>query len=116
MQQSGIDHAVDRGSGSDAQRHGGDRNERESGRSQQHANRIAQVEEHILNEGKALLGVMAFTDRFCCTELDCSLTPRFGRRHPGAKILLCLEREMFRDLFLQALVDSSALWQDSTGV
>ena len=115
MQQRGVDHAVDRGGGSDAQRHGGDGNERESRRSQKHANRIAQVEEQILDEGKALLGVMVFADRFWRTELECGLPARFGRRHAGAQILLCLKREMFGDLFLQALVGSSAWWRNSTG-
>ncbi len=43
VQQRGVDHAIDRGGGSDAQRHCGDRYERESRRSQKHANRIAQV-------------------------------------------------------------------------
>ena len=44
--------------------------------------------------------------RIACgrAELERGLPPRLGRRHAGAQILLCLEREMFGDLFLQALV------------
>ena len=104
VQQRGVDHAIDRGGGSDAQRHGGDRNERESRRSQKHANRVPQVEEQILDEGKALLGVVVFPYRFGRAKLECGLPPRLGGRHTGAQILLRLEREMFGDLFLQALV------------
>ena len=104
VQQRGVDHAIDRGGGSDAQRHGGDRNERESRRSQKHANRVPQVEEQILDEGQALLGVMVFPYRFGRAELECGLAPRLGGRHTGAHVLLRLERKMFGDLFLQALV------------
>src|SRR6202034_2857968 len=76
VQQRGVDHAIDRGGGSDAQRHGGDRNERESRRSQKHANRVAQVEEEILEEGEAMLGVVAFPDRLRRAELERGLPPR----------------------------------------
>ena len=88
----------------------------ESRRSQKHANRVPQVEEQILDEGEALLGVMVFPDRFGRAELECGLPPRLGGRHTGAQILLGLEREMFGDLFLQALVGTAARWRNSTGV
>src|ERR1700733_4859833 len=78
MQQRGVDHAIDRGGGSDAQRHYGDRNERESRRSQKHANRVPQIEEQILEEGEALRVVVAFADRFRRSELECGLPPRLG--------------------------------------
>ena len=91
MEQSCVDDAVDGGGGSDAQRHCGDRNQRESRRSQKHANCVAQVEEHVLEEGEGLLGMMVLADRFRRTQLDGGLAPRFGRRHTGAQILLGLE-------------------------
>jgi len=47
---------------------------------------------------------VVFADRFRRTQLDCGLAPRFGGRHASAQILFCLERKMFGDLFLQALV------------
>jgi hypothetical protein len=78
VQQRGVNHAIDRGSGSDAQRHCGDRNERESRRSQKHANRVPQVEEQILDEGNAVLGVVLFADRFGRSELERGLPPRLG--------------------------------------
>jgi hypothetical protein len=78
VQQRSIDHAIDRGGGSDAQCDCGDRNERESRRSQKHANRVSQVEEQILDEGQALLGVMMFPYRFGRAKLECGLAPRLG--------------------------------------
>ena len=107
VQQRGVDDAIDRGGGSDAQRHCGDRNERESRRSQQHANRVPQVEEQILDQGKSLLVVVVFPDRLGRAELECGLPPRLGGRHAGAQILLGLQREMFGDLFPQTLVGTA---------
>ena len=63
MQQGCVDDAVDGGGGSDAERDCGDRNERKSGRPPKHANRVPQVEEQILDQGKTLLGVVVFPDR-----------------------------------------------------
>ena len=45
-----------------------------------------------------------FPDRLSRAELERGLPPRLGGRHAGAQVLLCLERKMFGDLFLQALV------------
>ena len=116
MQQRGVDHAIDCGGGSDAQRHGGDRNERKSRRSEKHPNRIAQVEEQILNEGQAVLGVVLFADRLGRAKLECGLTPGLRGGHARSQILLDLEREMLGDLILQALAGTPPCAQDSTGV
>lgn len=53
VQQRGVDHAVDRGNGADAERHGGNHRERESRRSQQRANGVAQVV-HVRSSALAL--------------------------------------------------------------
>ncbi len=55
MQQRGVDDAIDRRGGTDAERHGGDGNERESRRLQQHAKRVPQVEEQMLSHDWPLL-------------------------------------------------------------
>ena len=107
MQQRGVDHAIDRRSSSDAQRDCGDRNERESRRSQKHAHRVSQVEEQILDEGKTLLVVMAVSYRLGCAKLECGLPPRLRVRHARAQILFGLERKMSGDLFLEALVGTA---------
>jgi hypothetical protein len=104
MQQGCVDDAVDGGGGSDAQCHCGDRNQREPGRSPKHANRIPEVEEQILDEGNALLGVVAFPYRLRRAELERGLPPSLGGRHAGTQILLSLQGKMLGHLFLQALV------------
>ena len=69
-----------------------------------HPNRVAQVEEQVLDEGNALLGVMVFPDYLSRAELQHCLPPRLGRRHASAQVLFCLEREMFGELFPQAFL------------
>src|ERR1700757_184174 len=76
MQQGCVDDAVDGGGGSDAEGHGGDRNERESRRSEKHANRVSQVEEQILDEGKTLLVVMTLPYRLGRAKLEYGLPQR----------------------------------------
>jgi hypothetical protein len=51
-----------------------------------------------------LLKVVVFPYRFGCAKLEPGLSPRLGRGHARAQILLCLERKMFGNLFLQPLV------------
>jgi hypothetical protein len=58
----------------------------------------------ILNEWKTLLTVVIFPYRFGCAELEPGLSARLGRGHARAQILFDLEREMFGDLILEALV------------
>jgi len=48
--------------------------------------------------------VVVFPYRLGRAKLECGLAPRLSGRHSGAQIRLSLEREMFGDLFLQALV------------
>ncbi len=52
MQQRCVDDAVDGGGGSDAEGHGGDGNQRKSGRPVQHSKRVAEIDEKILSKGK----------------------------------------------------------------
>ena len=48
--------------------------------------------------------MVLLADRFRRSQLDCGLAPCFGGRHASAQILFGLQRKMFSDLFLQALV------------
>jgi hypothetical protein len=58
----------------------------------------------ILNEWKTLLSVVLIPYRFGGAKLDPGLSPRLGEGHARVQILFDLEREMFGDLFAQALV------------
>jgi hypothetical protein len=51
-----------------------------------------------------LLGVVVLADRGGPTQIDCGLASRFDGRHAGAHVLFGLERKMFGELFLHALV------------
>src|SRR5215472_17155572 len=103
-QQRGVDYAIDRGGGPDAQRHRGNRDERKSRRSQKHANRVTQIEEQILEKREALFGVIAFADCLRRAEFERGMATRFGSGHAGADIVRGLLSEMFGELFLQAPV------------
>ena len=107
VQQGGIDHAIDRGGSANAQRDCSDRNERKSWRPSQHPNRVLQIEEQILEEGQALLSVVVLAYRLGRAKLECGLPTRLDGGHTGAQVMLGLERKMFGDLFLQALVRRS---------
>ena len=108
MQQCRVDHAVDRGGGSNAQRHGSDRNQRESRRSEQHASCIPQVLQQRLNQLQLQLGVVFFPDCPDRSKLEHSLAARFRSRHASADIVRRLLRQMFLHLFLQALIGAAA--------
>jgi hypothetical protein len=103
-QQRRIDHTEDGSGGADAERNGGDRNERETGGAHQHAHCVAQIEEQVFEQGQALLGVVTLADRLGCAKLDSGPAARFGGGHAGAQVLLGLEGDMFGDLFLETLV------------
>src|SRR5580692_2879516 len=108
MQQGCVDDAVDGGGGSDAEGHGGDGYERESGRSQKHANRIADIEKKIFSERRTLLGVVVLANGLGCAKLECCLPARFGERHACTQVLLGLQGKMPGHLFTDTLVGAAS--------
>ena len=57
----------------------------------------------VSRNGSPLLSVVVLADNLRSAQLQCCL-PRLCGRHSGAKILVCLEREMFGEFVLEALV------------
>jgi hypothetical protein len=104
MQQGCVDDALDGGGGSDAECHGGDGNQRKSGRPVQHSKSVAEIEEKILNKRKTLLGVVVLAYGLGRAKLQCGLPPRLGGRHAGAQILLSLQGKMLGHLFPQPFI------------
>jgi hypothetical protein len=70
----------------------------------QHAKRIADIEEKILSKRKILLGVVVLANGLGRAKLQCGLPTRLGWWHAGTQILVCVEREMFGEFILEALV------------
>ena len=116
VQQRGIDHAVDRGCRSHAQRHCGDRNERKSRRPAGACAPRSAGREQILDEGQALLGVVVSRIAAAPPSLIAAWRRASLGRHSGAHILFGLEREMLGDLFLQPLVGALAHCEIETRV
>jgi hypothetical protein len=72
----------------------------------QHATRVTNVNQQILNQRQTLLCVMILPDRSAPAKLQCRLPPRLSGRHACAQILLCLQGKMLGHLLLQTLVDA----------
>jgi len=104
MQQRGIHHPEDRRRRSNAQSHRHNRNRREARRLHQHAQRVARVLQQILHQRQPPFRVILFPHCLHRAKLQHRLAARLGRPHAGAQILLGLEREVFGDFILQALV------------
>src|SRR6202453_4328410 len=73
-------------------------------RSHQHANRVPQVLREGLQKQQSPAQRVVLADSLRSALLQCGLPPRLCGRHSGAKILVCLEREMFGEFIPEALV------------
>jgi hypothetical protein len=60
----------------------------------------------VSRNGSPLLSVVVLADSLRSAQPQCGLPPRLCGRHSGAKILVCLEREMFGEFILKALVSA----------
>src|ERR1700723_2155069 len=58
----------------------------------------------VSRNGSPLLSMVVLADSLRSAQLQCGLPPRLCGRHSGAKILVCLEREMFGEFIPEALV------------
>ena len=73
-------------------------------RSHQHANCVPQVLCQVLEERKAVLGVVLLAHGLDRTKLQCGLPAGLGGRHAGTQIFLGLQGKVLGDLFTDTLV------------
>ena len=98
-QQNRIQHAEDDDVGANAQHQSDGGYDRECWRPAQHAQRITNIEQQVLQKWQARFGVVAFPNRLHCAELQAGVAACFVVRHAGADVLLRLGRYMRFHLF-----------------